>query len=186
MGRIFGLAMDKEQVQFYAGLLGTLASVSALSYIAWQHRKNQALFAKQDELIQRHVAEAKMLNNVDGRLRNLELTQCSNPYVRQNAQLANILNCPPPQSGPVGPVGQMDRVQRPSSITMQQPPTQHQPVMPGGYVGRTNVAASQNLPPMPNYGFYGDGPAGTASGSMMMGALAPDPAGNFAPIPFEK
>jgi hypothetical protein len=178
--------MEKDQVQFYSTLAGALVSISALTFVIWQYGKSKD---NQEALVKHHVDKGKMLNTLDGRLRNLELAQCSNPYVRQNTQLTNLLNCPPASSsGPLAsapPAPEIIRPQRPSAEVMQ-PSRTSTLQMPGGYVGKTNVATSQNLPPMPNYGFFGDGPAGLASGSssMMMGAFAPGPMGG--PAPFEK
>lgn len=167
--------MDKEQVQLYGTILGGIFSLAALSYILIQHKKSQASYAKQDALLQLNMSRVKQINTMDARLRNLELAQCSNPYVRENPQLTHLLNCPQiqRQAAPPGP---------PPPPQVQQ--QQQQGVMPAAYV---SAAASQNLPPMPNYGFFGDGPAGTGSGAtMMMGAFATDSPGGMVPVPFQK
>jgi hypothetical protein len=180
--------VEKEDVQFYGTVLGALASFAAVSYIAWQHKNNQAAFVKQDVMLQSHAAEEKLLNSVDGRLRNIELVQCSNPYVRQNPQLMRILNCPP--SAPAA-----------AHVIRQPPPP---PTAQAAYVGRAPYGYSGPEPTshlmLPNYGFFGDGPAGTASGALdpstgydnMMSTFAANqvvPFGGFgggAPVPFEK
>lgn len=180
------MEIDKEKVQFYAALLGTLASVTAVSYIAWQHKKNQASFQKQDALLKMHTTEGKILGNVDSRLRNLEYAQCSSPHVRQSPVLMNMLNCPQSEAAPVQARPQMQAAPSPGAY-VNRPPYGYQAPEPSSHLL------------LPNYGFYGDGPAGTGNGAAqhnggMMGAFAQDPplafqgfgGGSQVPVPFEK
>jgi hypothetical protein len=173
--------VSKRDVAFWAGLAGTAASISALSYIAWQHKKNQDSFAKQDASLAVLRTETRAIESIDTRLRNLEIAQCASAQVQQNPQLAQILNCPRPQAPtmpqappPVGPVG---------------------PISPVGAMAQyqqSAMPAMRQAPVLPNYGFFGDGPSGTGShGSNFGGTMGPGMMGAFAtdmtslPVPFK-
>uniref|UniRef100_A0A6C0BNS2 Uncharacterized protein n=1 Tax=viral metagenome TaxID=1070528 RepID=A0A6C0BNS2_9ZZZZ len=160
--------IDKDKVAFWVTVVGSISSLSALTYILLQHRKNQASRAKQDALVKAAAEDRKRKDFMDARLRNLELAQCSNPQVSSNPQLMELLNCP--------------RTQQAGSVS------------PGAQIMRRQAAPAHIMPPqhevhMPNYGFFGGGPSGIeSSGSPIeMPAFATTPtASSWNVVPFEK
>ena len=164
--------VNRREVAFWAGIAGAVASLGALSYILWQHRKTQAAQQKQDVVLRALNAEMRAVEMLDDRLRNLELAQCASPHVRQNDMLRQALNCPMPRAPVASP--------------------------PVAGVGAQVSASPMGPPPqvtnMPNYGFYGDGPAGLASsggaGAIGMPAFAADGAVlssdiTMGPVPYK-
>lgn len=154
---------DREKIGFWIGLAGGASSLTALSYILWQHRKNQESFDKQDTLLQQVNQEVRAIRQIDRRLRNLELSECEKPSTRENPSLARLLNCPAP------------------------PPTQ--PVSGPGTLGTPGVGAHVRShhyggqPMLPNYGFFGDGPAGMTT-PIQMPAFQTGGQPNAVPMPF--
>lgn len=151
-----------DKVALWAAIIGGVGSILWLIYTVWQHKRTQEAFMKQDALTYNLSKIVDLTDNINYRIRNVELSQCANPYVYGNAQLSQLLQCP------VNPSLQ------PGAAQQQQggPPIQTTQMPIRGAMATLGSMA----PPLPNYGFFGTGPAGLASsgGGAQMPAFAND------------
>jgi len=157
--------IDKEKVAFWATVIGSLSSLSALTYILLQHRKNQALMAKQDALVKAATEDKNHKKFMDSRLRNLELAQCMSPQVAANPQLVDLLNCPA--------VNQRREVTSPGAQIMRQ-------------ARPAQIVPPQHEVHLPNYGFFGNGPSGVESSGSPIEMPAFSTSSSWNVVPFEK
>lgn len=150
----------KENILLVSAVLGAALSMAWIVYAIYQQRKTDRI---QRAIVQALNQDISHLEHIVERLRNLELSQCTNPAVSGNPNLAALLNCPnalpqqqqqqPIAAGQVSPSSPLSNVQTQSM--MQQIPGF------GVRVGNQIVNSSlSNMPPMPNYGFFGTGPSG--------------------------
>lgn len=180
----------RKKLTLAASIVGGIASLSALVYIIWQHKNIQTTMQRQKDILQ----TIPTIDKIHKKMRNLELAQCTDPNVLANPRLASLLQCPPPvssnQQGPTGPTGPqgppsgaMAHLRKPSSTPYGSNSTHetHGASFQGqNYFSPHNQMAPHNAPfgaalgssstfvnQMPNYGFFGNGPAGMESGSMM-------------------
>lgn len=144
----------KENILLVSAILGIALSMGWIVFAIYQQKKNDRI---QRAIIQTLNQDVNHLENMLNRLRNLELSQCADPSVASNAKLSALLNCPsiPPvtTAGQVSPSSPLSNVN--TRAMLRQIPGF------GVRVGNEVVNSSlSNMPPMPNYGFFGTGPAG--------------------------
>ena len=112
----------------------------------------------------------------------MELAQCANPHVRNDEILSQLLRCPaPPVQVPQNTTSQVP-VRVVDSVGRQQPSVLGGSATSTGFGGFA-FTGRQSVPPLPNYGFSGDGPHGMSPGGAAMPAFAPSQEISI-PVPF--
>jgi hypothetical protein len=150
----------KENILLISAVAGAALSLVWIIYAVIQQRRNERI---QRAIVQTLNKDVDQLDVLLNRLRNLEISQCSNPAISSNPKLASLLNCPAPaaliSTAPSVVAGQVS----PSSPLSQMTTQQMMQSAPGFGVRVGNQVVSAvppNMPPLPNYGFFGNGPAG--------------------------
>lgn len=140
----------KENIVIYGTILGIALSLGWISYMIYQQRK---VDRAQRSILQSLENESRKMEQMLTRLRNLEVSQCANPAISSNPALFEQLRCPPTTATPLPNAT--------GALAQTVPLPQNMPGF-GMQSGNIMVTAPQqpNMPPLPNYGFFGQGPAG--------------------------
>lgn len=134
-----------------------LLSIGWIVYVIFENRKYNR--------VQRQILNTLNQDNDEllHRIRNLEIAQCASPIISGNSTLSKMLQCPaiPPPNNATGVAAGQVSPSSPVHQLQTRPMMQNIPGF-GVQVGGMMVTTPSNhpMPPMPNYGFFGNGPLG--------------------------